>query len=197
MTTLPSFWRRLLAPILVVALAMAGLQPAVAQEATPQAAEDEYRIGVGDVLRIAVWKDQDLSSTVKVRPDGVIAMPLVGELRVSGRTPADVQAEVTKVVNEFVTAPYVTIIVEEINSRKIYLAGAVARPGVYDMLQPTRLMQAIAMAGGTTEFAKEDRVVVIREGEGGKRFEASMKAIARGKFSDNLLLRPGDTIIIP
>jgi polysaccharide export outer membrane protein len=179
------------APVLV-SLFLLGQLPVAAQDT-----EEEYRIGAGDVLRIAVWKDNDLSSTVKVRPDGVIAMPLVGELRVAGRTPLEVQADVTKVVNEFVTAPYVTVIVEEINSRKIYLAGNVAHPGVYDLLQPTRLMQAIAMAGGTTEFAKEDRVVVIRDGENGKRFEASMKAIARGKYSDNILLKPGDTIVIP
>jgi polysaccharide export outer membrane protein len=183
----------LAAVVLTVSLAAPMAAPVWAQDGEEET--EAYTIGPGDVLRIAVWKEEDLTSVVKVRPDGIIAMPLVGELVVTGRTPADVQAQVTEIVNQFVTAPYVTVIVEEINSRKIYLAGNVAKPGVYDLLQPTRLLQAIAMAGGTTEFAKEDRVVVLRTT--GKRFEASMKMIARGKYTDNILLRPGDTIIIP
>jgi len=160
-----------------------------------QQPDTDFRIGLGDVLRIAVWKDADLSSTVRVRPDGVIAMPLAGELKVVGMTPAEVQKQLTARLGEFVTAPSVTVIVEEIHSRKIYVTGAVATPGVYDLIAPTRLLQAIAMAGGTTEFAKEDRIVVVREQE---RFRANLKAILSGDQPEgNLLLRPGDTILVP
>ena len=89
------------------------------------------------------------------------------------------------------------MIVEEINSRKVFVTGKVATPGAYDLTQPTRVLQAIAMAGGTTNFAKTDRIVVLRDG-GGERFEVSIKAIAKGHQLDgNILLRPGDTIIVP
>jgi polysaccharide biosynthesis/export protein len=191
MMTLARGARWMLGPLL------AGFLVAPLPSAWAQELEEEFRIGTGDVLRIDVWKDDDLSSTVRVRPDGVIAMPVVGEFKVAGRTTADVQVQLKAALSEFLTAPSVTVIVEEINSRKVYVTGYVASPGAYDLLGPTRLMQAIALAGGTTEFAKEDRIVVLRE-PGGERFQASVKAITSGQQpDDNILLRPGDTVIVP
>jgi polysaccharide export outer membrane protein len=158
---------------------------------------EPFRIGAGDVLRIDVWKEPDLSSTVTVRPDGVISLPVVGDFKAAGLTPEDVQTQLAAALGEFVTAPSVTVIVEEIKSRKIFVTGKVATPGVYDLNQPTRVLQAIALAGGTIDFAKTDRIVVLRDG-GGQRFKVSMKAIAKGRhLEDNILLLPGDTIIVP
>jgi polysaccharide export outer membrane protein len=162
-----------------------------------QETEEAYRIGTGDVLRVAVWKEPEFSSSVTVRPDGMISIPVAGDFLVAGRTPAEVQTQLAKAIGEFITAPSVTLIVEQINSRKVFVTGMVAEPGMYDLIRPMRLMQAIAMAGGTTDFAKTDRVVVLRENPV-ERFEISVKAITTGDRPEgNILLRPGDTVIVP
>jgi polysaccharide export outer membrane protein len=162
-----------------------------------QESPEVYRIGTGDVLRIAVWKEPEFSTTVTVRPDGMISIPVAGDFQVAGRMPAEVQAQLAKAIGEFITTPSVTLIVEQINSRKVFVTGMVATPGVYDLIRPMRLMQAIALAGGTTDFAKTDRVVVLRE-DPVERFEISVKAITTGDRPEgNIQLRPGDTIIVP
>jgi polysaccharide export outer membrane protein len=182
-------------PFLVIIFA-ASLTALEAQE-QPQVEVEPFRIGTGDVLRIDVWKEPDLSSTVTVRPDGVISLPVVGDLKAAGLTPEEVQTKLAAALGEFITAPSVTVIVDEIKSRKIFVTGKVATPGVYDLTQPTRVLQAIALAGGTIDFAKTDRIVVLRDG-GGQRFKVNMKAIAKGRhLEDNILLLPGDTIIVP
>jgi polysaccharide export outer membrane protein len=172
------------------------------QAAAPAAAaaqEDAaaFRIGTGDVLRIDVWKEPDLSATVTVRPDGVISLPVVGDFKAAGLTPEEVQTQLTAALGEFITAPTLTVLVEQVNSRKIFVTGKVSSPGVYDLTQPTRVLHAIALAGGTVEFAKTDRIVVLRDGAS-QRFKVNMKAIAKGRhLDDNILLQPGDTIIVP
>ena len=167
------------------------------QVSTPESSE--YLIGVSDVLTLSVWREDQLQATVPVRPDGRIAVPLLGEIEVVGRTPLEVQAELTRGYEGFVTAPAVSLVVSEINSRKVYVLGEVRNPGVFDILRPTRLLQAISMAGGYTDFAKKDEVIVIREGHPGeRRIEVSVKDITAGrKLDDNLLLLPGDTIYVP
>ncbi|MGB5160097.1 MAG: polysaccharide biosynthesis/export family protein [Thermoanaerobaculia bacterium] len=158
-----------------------------------------YVIGVSDVLTLSVWREDQLQVTVPVRPDGRIVVPLLGEIEVVGRTPMEVQADLTKGYEEFVTAPAVSLVVTEINSRKVYVLGEVKEPGVFDILRPIKLLQVLAMAGGFTDFAKKDEVVVIREGtQGDLRFEFSVKAITTGRSpEDNILLFPGDTIYVP
>ena len=187
----PARW----SPFLVIIFAAS--LTALEAQAQAQVEAEPFRIGIGDVLRIDVWKEPDLSSKVTVRPDGVISLPVVGDFRAAGLTPEDVQTQLAAALGEFVTAPLVTVIVEEIKSRKIFVTGKVATPGVYDLTQPTRVLQAIAMAGGTIEFAKTDRIVVLRDG-GSERFQVNMKAIAKGHhLEDNILLQPGDTILVP
>ena len=156
-------------------------------------------IGVSDVLTLSVWREDQLQVTVPVRPDGRIAVPLLGEIEVVGRTPIEVQAELTTGYEGYVTAPAVSLLVTEINSRKVYVLGEVKEPGVFDILRPIKLLQVLAMAGGFTDFAKKDEVVVIREGtEGDLRIEFSVKAITTGRSpEDNILLFPGDTIYVP
>ena len=159
----------------------------------------DYVIGVSDVLTLSVWREDQLQVTVPVRPDGRITLPLLGEIEVVGRTPAEVQAELAKGYEGFVTAPAVSFVVSEINSRKVYVLGEVNNPGVFDILRPTRLLQALSMAGGYTDFAKKDEVIIIREGSPGeRRFQVSVKEITAGrKLDDNLMLQPGDTIYVP
>jgi len=158
----------------------------------------DFVIGVSDVLTLSVWGEDQLQVTLPVGPDGRISVPLLGVIEVVSRTPMEVQAELTRGYEEFVTAPAVSLVVSEINSRKVYVLGEVNEPGVFDILRPTRLLQALAMAGGYTDFAKKDEVIVIREGRSGRRrIQVSVRDITSGrKLDDNLLLLPGDTIYV-
>lgn len=187
-------------------LATAQVAPEVQQAQEPAASGGDgetngggYVIGVGDVLGISVWKNPELQVTVPVRPDGRISVPLVGDLEVVGLAPSRVQEQLQRAYEQFITAPGVSVVVTEINSRKVFILGEVLNSGVYDILQPTKLMQALAMAGGLTEWAKEDQVIVLRdEGTTQRRWRLSLKAITSGRSpEDNLLLLPGDTVIVP
>lgn len=158
-----------------------------------------YRMEPGDVITVSVWKSGELGATVPIRPDGLISLPLIGEVRVVGKTPEEVRIELTEAFQEFVTAPSVSVVIEQINSWKVFVLGEVQAPGAYDVLKPMTLMQLIAMAGGTTEFAKKDEIVVLRnDGTTEKRTVVSMKAITSGRETgQNIVLRPGDTVVVP
>ncbi len=162
-------------------------------------AGETYIIGVGDLLKVSVWKNPDLQAEVPVRPDGRISVPLIGEVHVAGLTPLEVQSLLTESYTSFVTAPSVSVLITQINSRKVFILGQVQESGAYDILQPTNVMQALAMAGGMTEFARANKIVVLRELNGvKKRWQVNIDAIASGKSpEDNLMLEPGDTIIVP
>lgn len=176
------------------------VQPTTATAAEREAAPaaEEYVIGIGDVLRIAVWKNPELDTTVPVRPDGNISLPLLGDLRALGMRPLELQRVLDEAYERFVTAPGTTVIVAEIHSRKVFVTGEVAEPGVFDLQPNMRLLQALAMAGGLTPYAK-DRVVVLRQIAGGEeRIEVRPSRIISGRDLDgNLLLRPGDTLVVP
>jgi polysaccharide export outer membrane protein len=159
-----------------------------------------YAIGMGDVLEISVWKNPELSATVPVRPDGRISVPLLGDVKAAGMTPLALKQTLTDGYKEYVTAPGVSVVVKEIHSRKIYVTGEVAHPGTFDLEPRTKLMQALALAGGLTPYAKGSVVVLrdARDGRQEKRFEVELKAIIKGKRpQDNLLLMPGDTLVVP
>lgn len=177
-------------------LFLLGLSIAVAQ---PEISGDSYIIGVGDMLRVSVWKNEDLQAEVPVRPDGRISVPLIGEVHVAGLTPLEVQSLLTQRYTSFVTAPSVSVLVTQVNSRKVFILGQVKASGAFDILQPTNVMQALAMAGGMTEFAKTNKIVVLREVNGvKKRWQINIDAIASGRRpEDNMQLEPGDTIIVP
>lgn len=163
-------------------------------------AADSYAIGVGDVLEISVWKNPDLSVTVPVRPDGRISVPLLGDVQAAGVTPLALKAVLTNGYRDYVTAPGVSVVVKEVNSQKIFVTGEVAKPGAYDLRSRTKVMQALAMAGGLTAYAKQ-RVVVLRDGqgkEGDRRIEVDLGAIVSGRHpEENIALQPGDTLVVP
>ncbi len=169
-------------------------------ERTDDDPPNAYAIGPGDVLEISVWKNPELTSTVPVRPDGRISVPLLGDVKAAGVTPLALKQTLTDGYKEYVTAPGVSVVVKEIHSRKIYVTGEVATPGVYDLQPRAKLMQALALAGGLTPYAK-GRVVVLRDsrdGKGDQRFEIEIGSIISGKKAkDNLLLEPGDTLVVP
>lgn len=192
-------WKKLtisafLAVLVVVSASASMAQVVVRSDDDPPNA---YAIGIGDVVEISVWKNPELSVTVPVRPDGRLSVPLLGDIQAAGMTPLALKDELALKFREFVTAPSVSVVIKEINSRKVYVSGEVAAPGAFDLQPRTKLMQVMSMAGGMTAYAK-GRVVVLRDtkdGKGDKRYEIDVSKIISGRRpEDNIILQPGDTL---
>ncbi len=158
----------------------------------------DYRIGPGDVLRVSVWEEPQLTTNaIVVRPDGKISIPLVSDLMVAGLTPQSAEKLLTEELVKFVKHPRVTIIVEEIHSRIVYVTGEVQHPGAYPMIGPMNVVQLISRAGGTTEFAKKKEVYVLHQ-DSGPRTKVNYQLVLEGKhLEENIGLEPGDTVVVP
>jgi len=158
-----------------------------------------YVIGAEDVLYIHVWKDETLSKTVSVRTDGKISIPLIDEIKAAGLTPLQLKEKLTEKLKEYLDVPTVTVIVMEANSFKVYVSGQVRTPGVLRLRTETSLAQAVSMVGGFTDWANQSKIIIIRKENGKeKRFTINYKKIIQGKdLNSNILLKPGDTIIVP
>ncbi|HEX2224295.1 MAG TPA: polysaccharide biosynthesis/export family protein, partial [Thermoanaerobaculia bacterium] len=158
-----------------------------------------YAIGIGDVVEISVWKSPELGVTVPVRPDGRISVPLLGDIQAAGMTPLALKGTLTDGFQEFVTAPEVSVVIKEINSRKVFVTGEVVTPGAYDLQPRTKLTHVLALAGGLTPYAKRKAVILRdRGGEEDRRYTIDLDGIISGKKpKDNVVLMPGDTIIFP
>ncbi len=196
--------------IIGVLIALIFVSPSSAQEdkeilskkqaqAEVPADSDRYIIGAEDVLYIHVWKEETLSKTVSVRMDGMISIPLVDEIQAAGITPLQLKEKLTEKLKDFVDAPNVTVIVMEANSFKVYFSGQVKSPGVLRLRTETSLAQAISMVGGFTDWANQSNIIIIRKENGKeKRFTVNYKKIVKGKdLSLNIILKSGDTIIVP
>jgi polysaccharide export outer membrane protein len=177
--------------------------PAATRPATalgPLTAEmaNGYQIGPEDVLDISVWKNPELSRTVPVRPDGKVSLPLVNDIQASGLTPIDLREQVTAKLAEFIPAPEVSVIVREVHSRKVTVAGAVKLPGRYDLRSSMTVLEVIALAQGLTDFASRDRIVILRQnGQKTERIPFNYRRIADSAQQDNFLVRPGDIVFVP
>jgi polysaccharide biosynthesis/export protein len=189
---------------IALALLVAALAGAVRGEdvvvRTDEDPRNAYAIGIGDVLEISVWKNPELGVTTPVRPDGRISVPLLGDIQASGMTPLALRETLTDRFKEYVTAPGVSVVIKEINSRKVFVTGEVKTPGSYDLQPRTKLLQVVAMAGGLTPYAKR-KVIVLRDSRDGRddqRYEIDLGDIISGKKpADNLVLLPGDTLVVP
>jgi polysaccharide export outer membrane protein len=151
------------------------------------------------VLDISVWKETELTRTVPVRPDGKISLPLLNDVRAAGLTPNQLAAQITTSLKRFVTDPQVTVIVTQINSQRVYILGEVTRTGAYPLLPEMTMLQALSSAGGFTQFANRKKIYMFRI-ENGKqvKYPFDYKAVIDGKRSDeNVVLRAGDTIVVP
>jgi polysaccharide export outer membrane protein len=158
---------------------------------------DEYVIGPEDVLEIQVWREQALSGKVLVRADGKISLPLIQDITAAGLTPPQLQERLTEKLKEFIDSPNVSVVVLEVNSFKIYISGQVKSPGVHRLRTKTTLLQFIPMVGGFTEWAKQKKILVIRKEKGEeKRITVDYKKMVEGKVPA-LVLKSGDTIIVP
>ena len=169
--------------------------------ATPVTPPPGYVIGPDDVLQVMVWREKDMSSEVVVRPDGKITLPVIDEVQAAGLTPEQLRNKVTEAAKKFFKEdPTVTVVVKAINSRKVFITGSVAKPGPYPLTSSTTVLQLIAMAGGLAEFADRGKIWVLRKHDGGpvSRFPFNYKEVVRGKnLSQNIELKPGDTVIVP
>jgi len=163
------------------------------------AADPGFTIGPEDVLGILVWRDQEVSGDVTVRPDGMVTLPLIRDVRAAGLTPNELADRIQAAVREFVTDASVTVVVRQINSRRVFITGEVARPGAYPLGSSMTVMQLIAVAGGLTEFAEVKSISVMRIESGqSKTFPFDYKNVASGKKPEqNIVLKPGDTIVVP
>ena len=163
--------------------------------AIASAAEEEYRIGADDVLRIIVWDNKDLEQTVIVRPDGKISFPLAGELQAQDLTPSQLTKELTKRLSTVVKNPNVSVMVQEIKSFRVHFVGKVQKPGVYPIKAGTPFLQALTLAGGTSENADLTAAYIIR---GNKTLPVDLrKLVQEADLSKNLPLERDDTIVVP
>jgi polysaccharide export outer membrane protein len=179
-------------------------KPAVQETAKPaapdvaKAAADSYVIGASDVLAVSVFKEPTLSSSVLVRPDGMISMPLVGDVLASGKTPLQLADEITAKLKKYVQNPNVTVILNSMNSKKIYLMGEIGHTGPIEMTPGMTLLQAIATGGGLNPYANAKKIYILRvEGGKQKKIPVQYKQALKGDLSLNLILNPGDTIVVP
>lgn len=169
--------------------------PAAAPEFT-----DEYRIGVGDALSINVWRNEDLSVDVPVRPDGRVSVPLAGDVMVGNKTPEEVAADITDRLATFIRDPYVTVIVTDMGSdqyrSRVRVTGAVEEPLSLPYRQGMTVLDIVLEAGGTTEFANEGSAVLYRRN--GDRLDIQLNRILRrGEMTTNYPLQPGDVVTVP
>lgn len=184
---------------LIAVFALLGMPCAGQDKPVPPGGESDassFLIGLEDVLRIVTWGEPELTMSVKVRPDGNISMPLINEVKVQGLTPEQVRRRITELMRDYVRDPNVTVIVEEINSFRVYFLGEVQTQGPIQFYRPTRLLQGLSTAGGLTEFSKKE-ITVLREEFGiEKRIEVNYRKLWSGEPGDyNIYLRPGDTVL--
>lgn len=161
--------------------------------------EPGFTIGPEDVLGILVWRDQELTSDVTVRPDGMVALPLIRDVRAAGLTPNELAERIQTSLREYIADASVTVVVRQMNSRKVFITGEVAKPGAYPLASAMTVMQLIAVAGGITEFAEADGISVLRVENGQtKTLPFAYKDVTKGKKpAQNILLKPGDTVVVP
>jgi polysaccharide biosynthesis/export protein len=183
---------------LCLLMAAAAFSSIRAQNETSSSAAGDYVLGIEDRLSISVWKEPDLTKAVAIRPDGKITCPLVGDIPAAGRTAKQLTADLTAALSRYIKEPVVTVIVEEINNFRIYVLGEVARQGALVLHRRTRFLEAIALAGGLTQFANRSDLILIRyEDDKESRSRIDYRKILSGEKSDlNIFLRPGDTIIV-
>ena len=191
----------ILCALIVVSL---GVVPAAQAQQHPSSAaiqaygDSEFRLGPDDVIEVTIYQDKELDRTVPVRPDGKISLPLIGEMPASGKTVTDLQKEIAQKLKQFVADPTVTVVVKEVNSPKVSVTGEVKNPGMYKINYRATLLDAIALAGGTTEYAKRGKIVIFRTDPTGatRRILISIDDQIKGKKADPFYVLPYDKIYI-
>jgi len=160
--------------------------------------ESEFKLGPDDVVEVFVYKEQELSTTVVVRPDGKISLPLIGELSVNGKSSLELQKEVSQKLTQYIAQPTVNVIVKEVNSAKVSVAGEVKTPGMYKISARATILDAVALAGGFTEYAKRSKVTLIRVSANGQQqqYQINVEDQLKGRKGDLFFILPYDKIYV-
>ncbi len=214
-----SIWKAAVAALILIgsiALAQAAPAQPAASSASDKTASDktasdkattaastsqagpEYVIGPEDALHIAVWREADLTASLPVRPDGKISLPLLDDVQAAGMTPKQLADSITEKLKKYIADPRVTVVVTQINSKRIFINGEVLHPGPMTMLPSMTVLQALSSAG-LNQFAKMKGIYVLRI-ENGKqqKLPVNYKKLLKGEqIEQNYLLQPGDTIVVP
>jgi polysaccharide export outer membrane protein len=188
--------RALILAVILLATACASSGPS--QRADPRPETGEYRIGREDVLEVVVWHEPELTRVVPVRPDGKISLPLAGEVDAAGKTPAELQQGLQKVLAPYIRDTAVAVLVREINGTRVFVLGEVTKPGGFPLRGPMSVVQAIALAGGRTEFGGDDVVWLRQKPDGtSDRVRLSFEDLVKGEAAGALWLRGGDVLYVP
>lgn len=160
---------------------------------------EDYVIGPDDLLVVIFWQDKDMSAEVSVRPDGKITLPLINDVQAAGLRPTQLRDKLEELGAQFLREPNATVVVKQINSRKVFITGQVTKPGAYALTAPTTVLQLIAVAGGLLEYAKSDKIIVLRTINGKQAsYRFNYKEVAEQKnLNQNLELKIGDTVVVP
>ncbi len=167
--------------------------------ATATAVPPDYVVGPDDVLQLVFWREKDMSAEVTVRPDGMISVPLVNEVTAAGLTPEQLRERIMTEARRYTQDPTVTVVVKQINSRRVFITGEVAKPGPYPLTGPMSVLQLISLAGGLQDFADAGNIRIMRK-ENGKpvSYKFDYKSVMKGKnLQTNIDLKPGDTLVVP
>lgn len=176
------------------------LQPVLAQEAAPaEPSVGTYPVNAGDILEVLVWKEENLQKQVVVRPDGYFSFPLTGDIRAEGRTIEAIRSDISAQIARYIPDPVVSVSIFEPRGSKVYVIGQVNRPGEFPINRYVDVIQALSMAGGTTPFAKLDEIKILRrDGTTQTATTFAYGDIAAGKrLQQNIVLKPGDTVLVP
>jgi polysaccharide export outer membrane protein len=153
-----------------------------------------YKIGANDVLAIRVWREPELSQAVVVRPDGMFTLPLIGDVKAGGLTPEELKNSLSEALGKYITKPEVTVSVQQVLSKKYYITGEVSRTGMFPLVVPTTVLEALSGAGGFREFANKKKIIIMR---GNERLKFNYNDVIKGKNMDqNIYLQDGDHIIV-
>jgi polysaccharide export outer membrane protein len=179
--------------------ATGGATSAVDTGAQVPANDAEYKIGAQDMLRIDVWKEDQLTRTVPVRPDGKVTLPLLNDVQAAGLTPMHLAGVITEGLKKYINNPQVTVTITEINSRRIWVTGEVAHAGAFSLLPNMTVLQALSGSGGFTQFARTKKIYVLRVEEGKQtKIPFNYNEVVGGKKTEqNILLQPGDVVVVP
>ena len=194
-----SLLQMLLAFALLVGSALSHGSVALGAQETPPAVDPGYRLGAEDVMLVSVWKDEQLTREVVVRPDGVFSFPLVGDIQAEDRTVEEIRADLIKRLTKYISNPNVSVAVTKVLSYKIYVVGRVNKPGEYLIGHYTDVLQALSLAGGLTPFAAENNIKVIRRIKGEQQvFPFRYGDLRKGNdLEQNILLQRGDVVMVP
>lgn len=197
-----AFFRQMLAILCIVGACLSSgwAEPILDEQGSHQVGwHGPFKLGAGDVLNVFIWKHKELSTPVTVRPDGMISYPLIGEIKAAGLTVKEIEDKLASLLKQHIQDPQVTVILEAAHSFRIYVLGEVMQPGVFQIKGPVTVLQAIAMAGGFTTFASRNKIFIYNPNtEGEDRLPFNYSSFVSGQDShQNIVLRPGDTVIVP